>query len=268
MPCYQVSEPLGCVGSRLEFLSNAGLRMQPYPRAPGHACPSHLPGAGCLNTWAMGTGYPTLLYCLPCCPSLPHPTHIPYLGLLWVCMGPAIVAWGLRCPFTTFTLPWQPPLLHPTRILAWVLLGFPGSCPSVLGFVGCVVCVVSPPLSVRFWVCFVSLVLAFAGCGGRWAPFGPAVACSTCGPYRAALAYWSPRFSPWGDKEGIAVSLFVLAAPGPWSPLGLGEAPRVCWPRLSWGCSLFLPMGGCVPPSPTSDVNWALNLGFGGERCC
>ena len=74
---YLGSEVLGCRTLRLETLSSAGLRMQPYPRAPGHVWPGHLHGAGCLSARAMGTRFPTSLLLLPCRLSLLSQTHIP-----------------------------------------------------------------------------------------------------------------------------------------------------------------------------------------------
>ena len=55
---------LGCHKLRLETLSSARLRMQPYPRSPGHVWPGHLHGMACLSARAMDTGFPTVVWCL------------------------------------------------------------------------------------------------------------------------------------------------------------------------------------------------------------
>ena len=41
----------------LESQSSAGLRMQPYPRAPDLVWPGHLHGTGCCGAQAMDTGF-------------------------------------------------------------------------------------------------------------------------------------------------------------------------------------------------------------------
>ena len=38
--------------------------MQPYPRAPDLVWPGHLHGTGCLSARAVGTGLPTVVWCL------------------------------------------------------------------------------------------------------------------------------------------------------------------------------------------------------------
>ena len=38
--------------------------MQPYPRAPDLVWPGHLHGTGCLSARAVGTGFPTVVWCL------------------------------------------------------------------------------------------------------------------------------------------------------------------------------------------------------------
>ena len=44
--------------------SSAGLRMQPYPRAPDQVWPGHLHGTGCPSARAMDTGFPIVVWCL------------------------------------------------------------------------------------------------------------------------------------------------------------------------------------------------------------
>ena len=45
--------------------------MQPYPRAPDLVWPGHLHGTGCLSARAVGTGFPTVVWCL-CLGPLGH----------------------------------------------------------------------------------------------------------------------------------------------------------------------------------------------------
>ena len=58
---YLGSQVLGCCTLCLQSRSSAGLRMQPYPRSPGHVWPGHLHGTGCLSARAMDTGFPTVM---------------------------------------------------------------------------------------------------------------------------------------------------------------------------------------------------------------
>ena len=60
--CYWGSEELGCRTLRIESQRSAGLRMQPYPGAPGLIWPGHLHGTGCLSARAADTGFPTIVW--------------------------------------------------------------------------------------------------------------------------------------------------------------------------------------------------------------
>ena len=55
---------LGVARSASSPKAASGLRMQPYPRSPGHVWPGHLHGASCLSAQTMDTGFPTVVWCL------------------------------------------------------------------------------------------------------------------------------------------------------------------------------------------------------------
>ena len=76
---YLGSEVLGCCTLRLEYQSSAGLRMQPYPCAPGDVWPGHLHGTGCLSVRAMNTGFPTVAWRACLCFGL----VLLWLSLVW-----------------------------------------------------------------------------------------------------------------------------------------------------------------------------------------
>ena len=61
----------------------AGLRMQPYPRAPDLVWPGHLHGTGCLSARAMDTGFP-IAVCRLCLG--------PGCALVWVSVTPPALA--------------------------------------------------------------------------------------------------------------------------------------------------------------------------------
>ena len=63
--------------------SSAGLRMQPYPRAPDLVWPGHLHGTGCLSARAVGTGSPTVVRRLCWGPGC---------GWVWVLLTPPVLA--------------------------------------------------------------------------------------------------------------------------------------------------------------------------------
>ena len=63
---------------RLESQSSAGLRMQPYPRAPDLVWPGHLHGTGCVSAQAMDTGFPIVVWCL--CLGLGSAVTPPFLA--------------------------------------------------------------------------------------------------------------------------------------------------------------------------------------------
>ena len=105
---YWGSEVFGCRTLRLESQDSTGIRMQPYPRAPGHVWPGHLHGTGCLSARAMDTvfSYRRVGYALGfgVCPPL-APTDLgfgfgtcPGLGLCLSASGPGR---GRRC------VPWM-----------------------------------------------------------------------------------------------------------------------------------------------------------------
>ena len=66
------------LGLRLESLSSAGLRMQPYPRSPDPVWAGHLRGTGCLSARAMDTGFPIVVWCL--CLGLDSAVTPPFLA--------------------------------------------------------------------------------------------------------------------------------------------------------------------------------------------
>ena len=87
---YWGSEVLGCSTLRLDSLSSAALKMQPYPRFPGHVWPGHLPGACFLSSWVMSAGCPTGWFLVCRHPVLRHPTLIPALCGGFLCAGNAV----------------------------------------------------------------------------------------------------------------------------------------------------------------------------------
>ena len=118
---YLGSEVLGCRTLRLESQSSAGLRMQPYPRAPDLVCPGHLHGTGCLCVRAMDTGFPTVVW--RACLGLG-------LALLWIFL---VWGFGLVCA-RVWALAFAPPLLAGAcGLCVWVWV-VPVSCPFWLGF--------------------------------------------------------------------------------------------------------------------------------------
>ena len=85
------SPALGCRTLRLESQSSAGLRMQPYPRAPDLVWPGHLHGTGCLSARAMDTGFPIVVWCL--CFGLGSAVTLPFLAVVWgACAWPRVSA--------------------------------------------------------------------------------------------------------------------------------------------------------------------------------
>ena len=68
--------------------SSAGIRMQPYPRAPSHIWPGHLHGAGCLSARAMDTGFHTVVLHVRFCLSFANP-------LFHASDGPAVLGSGV-----------------------------------------------------------------------------------------------------------------------------------------------------------------------------
>ena len=158
---YWGSKVLGCRRLRLEFQNSAGLRMQPYPRAPDLVWPGHLHGTGCLSARAMDTGFPTVVWRL--CLGLGYAVTPPILawvlgGCAWVrvlaCIPPflagvfgacvvvcalrlypAVPDWGVRCGCVCFGL------------------GFGCAPPLLAGVLGCVcVCVRAPFVPCHSWL--------------------------------------------------------------------------------------------------------------------
>ena len=172
---YWGSEALGCRTLRLESQSSAGLRMQPYPRAPDLVWPGHLHGTGCLSARAMDTGFPTVVWYLCVGPGCvwarvsAAPRHSwpgCWGGCVFVCplrLYPATPGWGVRC--------------------GCVCLGSGFGCapPLLAGVLGCVRVRVPAPLVARHsWV----------GCAARSACTPPLLA-GVCGVGVCALAWVS-----------------------------------------------------------------------------
>ena len=73
---------LGVARSAFESQSSAGLRMQPYPRAPDLIRPGHLHGTGSLSARAIDTGFPIVVWRL--CLGLGSAVTPPFLAGVYV----------------------------------------------------------------------------------------------------------------------------------------------------------------------------------------
>ena len=155
---YLGSLVLGCCTLRCESQSSAGLRMQPYPRAPGHVWPGHLHGTGCLSARAMDTGFPTVVWRL-------------CLGLGFAVTPPSLAGvWGVDVCARASPAPCQSWLGY----AVWVcVFGFGFWLHPAIPWIGCwgvCVCVRAPPVPLQSWLgCAVRLL----GCGFWLHPANP-----------------------------------------------------------------------------------------------
>ena len=242
---------LGCRTLRLESQSSAGLRMQPYPRAPDLVWPGHLHGTGCLSARAMDTGFPTVAWLLR-------------LGLgcgwVWVSAAPRhswLGCWGVYVLWACSAC--TPPLLAGVcgvGVCVWVLV----SAAPRHSWLGCWgVCVL---------VCALRLYPATPGWGVRCgcvclgSGFGcaPPLLAGVCGVGACAWARVSaaPRHS-WLGWWGVCVLVCVLplypATPG-WGVRrgcvclgsGFGCAPPFLAGVVGCGCGCLGSGFGCAPP--------------------
>ena len=189
------------VARSLESQSSAGLRMQPYPRAPDLVWPGHLHGRGRLSARAMDTGFPAVVWRLCLGPAC-----------AWVSVSgtpPALAGVLGGCVSVRFVVS---PLFSPLGFVVFALgLGFrPAPHLSWLGFRDVRGCVHTPPAPRRpgFWCAVWAWVLG-SGFGLR-----PA--------------------SPWGGVVGPCVRSCVCpACPRPsWGAACVGG---VCGCCRSWG---------------------------------
>ena len=245
---------------RLESQSSAGLRMQPYPRAPDLVWPGHLHGTGCLSARAVGTGFPTVglrLWLGPGCVwwwVLFTPACCGW-GLGWVCLGsvcgvvpllPAVCGvrgWALvsacfrdLCGFVCVSLALR---CFRFRCAVWACVLGPGlGCapPFLAGLSGCVFCaffffrllgvpvpglVVSPPVSfLSGWAAGFFFFFFLSACFGAPFPAGP------------LFLAWCRRF--WLGGPPVPVWGSCLRC-----PLGGGFGPLLCCWRRFGGCGLF-----------------------------
>ena len=247
---YLGSEALGCRTLRLESLSSAGLRMQPYPQSPDLVWPGHLHGPGCLSARAVGTGFPTV--------GLRW-----WLGLgcrwVWVLLTPASRGWGLGWVCLGSVCGVVPLLLAVCGVRGWALVS---ACFwDVSGFVRvslaprrfrfrCAVwaCVLGPGLC-----CALPFLAGLSGCV-FWVFFFPVVGCPRPGPC---------GLSPHSLSFGLGCWLFffiwcVSACFGARFPGGLLF--------LAWCCRFWL--GGPPVPLWGSCLRCPLDGGFGRLLCC
>ena len=263
---YWGSEALGCRTLRLESQSSAGLRRQPYPRAPDLVWPGHLHGTGCLSARAMDTGFPTVVWRLCLGPGC---------AWVWVSVTPPALAGVLGgCVWVRFVVSSLFSLLG-FAVFA-VGLGFrPAPHLSWLGFWDVRCCVRAPPAPrrSRFWCAVWACLL---GSGFRLRPASPWGGVGVCVCLCARPA-WSPAPPGWGCGAGVCDWARVAATPrhswlGCWGVCVFVCAPRfhpafprwgvlcgrVCWarvsavPRPSWlGCWGVRAVVG-VPRLPSS----------------
>ena len=146
---YWGSEALGCRPLRLESQSTAGLRMQPYPRAPDLVWPGHLHGTGCLNAQAMDTGFATVVWrlCLGlgCAWARVSVTPPTLAGVLGGCVWVRVVVSPLhsRLGFVVFVVGLGFSLApHHSWLGLWGVRGCVGASPVPRrSRLGCAVCV-------------------------------------------------------------------------------------------------------------------------------
>ena len=244
---------------RLESQSSAGLRMQPYPRAPDLVWPGHLHGTGCLSARAVGTGFPTVglrLWLGPGCVwwwVLFTPACCGW-GLGRVCLGsvcgvvpllPAVCGvrgWALvsacfrdLCGFVRVSLALR---RFRFQCAVWACVLGPGlGCapPFLAGLSGCVFCaffffrllgvpvpglVVSPPVSFLSGWAAGFFFFFLSACFGAPFPAGP------------LFLAWCRRF--WLGGPPVPVWGSCLRC-----PLGGGFGPLLCCWRRFGGCGLF-----------------------------
>ena len=271
---------LGCPTLRLESQSSAGLRMQPYPRAPDLVWPGHLHGMGYLSARAMDTGFPTVVWRLCLGPGC---------ALVWVSVTPRALAGVLGgCVWARFVVS---PLFSPLGFAVFVVrLGFqPAPHLSWLGFWDVRGCVRAPPAPRRFgfWCAVWACVLG-SGFGLRPASPWGGVGVFVCLCARLA---WSPAPPGWGCGAGVCGWAWVAAAPRHswlrcWGVCVLMCAPclypafpgsgvlcgRVCCARVSavpepcllgcWGVRAVVRVPRLPPPS------WGAACGAGVCGCC
>ena len=230
-----------CRTLRLESLSSAGLRMQPYPRSPDLVWPGHLHGLGCLSAQAVGTGFPTVglrLWLGPGC------------GWVWVLLTPASRGWGLGWVFLGSVCGVVPLLLAVCGVRGWALV-------SACFWVVCGFVLVSlAPRRFRFrravWACVLGPGL---GCAP---PFLAGLSgCVLCAFFffSRSLAVPVPGLfvsPPIPFLSGWAAGFFFFVsacfgAPFPGGPLFLAWCCRF-WlggpPVPLWGSCLRCPVGG------------------------
>ena len=127
---YCGSEAPGCRTLRLESQSSAGLRMQPYPRAPDLVWPGHVHGKGCLSAQAMDTGFGIFVWrlCLgPGCASVWVSVSPPALdgvsvGCVWARV--VVAPFFSRLRFAVFAVGlWFRPASHHSWLRFWGVCG-------------------------------------------------------------------------------------------------------------------------------------------------
>ena len=259
-PCLPTSPPLGgtlevhrtfwripfprhactflVLGLRLESQSSAGLRMQPHPRSLLLVWPGLLHGTGCLSARAVGTGFPTILWCLCLGPGC---------GWVWVSVTPPVLAGVLGgCVWVRFVV--SSLFCRQGLEVFAVGLGFwPAPHLSWLGIWDVRGCVRAPPAPCRsrsrcaVWACVL-------GSGFRLRLATPRGGVGVCVCSRARPS-WSPVPPGWGCCAGVCG--WCRAPPLLAGALGCvfvcARAPLV--PRLSWlGCAVWACVLGPGPP--------------------
>ena len=229
---------------RLESQSSAGLRMQPYPRAPDLVWPGHLHGTGCLSARAMDTGFPTAVWCLCLGPGC---------SWIWVSVTPPALAGVLGgCVWVRFVVS---PLFFPLGFAVFAVgVGFrPAPLLSCVRFWD----VRAPPAPrrSRFWCAVRACVLR------SWFRPRPASPCrgvaGVC--VRSCVCPACPR-PPWGAARGAGVC-------GCCRWRGVPPPPPLwfffCFVVSVAGCPSLGSRGLCPPiPSLPGRVVWCLCVSF------
>ena len=166
---YWGSDALECRTLRLQSQSSAGLRMQPYTRAPDLVWPGHLQGTGCLSARDMDTGFPTVVWRLRLGPGC---------AWVWVSVTPPALAGVFGgCVWVRFVV--SPLFCRLGFAVFAVGLGFPPAPHlSWLGLWDVCGCVRSPPAPrrSRFWCAVWACVLG-SGFWRCWEVLGCVCAC-------------------------------------------------------------------------------------------
>ena len=180
---------------------HAGLRMQPYPRAPDLVWPGHLHAAGCLRSRAMDTGFPTVVWRLCLGP-----------GCAWVRVSvtpPALAGVLAGCVWVRFVVS---PLFSPLGFAVFAVgLGFrPAPLLSWVGFWDVHGCLRAPPAPCRsrFWCAVWACVLG--------------------------SVFWLRPASPRGGVVAVCVRSCVCPA-GPCLSWGAACGAGVCGCCRWWG---------------------------------